>query len=159
MAHPRSTGRPACRMPTRAPKQRPDPVDLDLRATPGVGRFSRRARPALGGSPESGDAAGRGGAYGHDMDVTAASGARRTGAGRMSLPRWRGSRVRGAGAAAAMLAAVLSMALMAGPAAAQTPQVRLAAAKDCPRNINCIPGLKRVYHLDPTSLYTPLAVA
>jgi len=48
---------------------------------------------------------------------------------------------------------------MAGPAAAQTPQVRLAAAQDCPSNVNCIPGLRRVYHMDPTSQFRPLRVA
>ena len=47
----------------------------------------------------------------------------------------------------------------AGTAAAQSPSVRLAAPVDCPRNANCIPGLKRVYHLDPTSVFVPLKVA
>jgi subtilisin family serine protease len=42
---------------------------------------------------------------------------------------------------------------------AQAPQVRLAAATDCPRNVNCIPGFRRVYHMDPTPMYTPLKVA
>ena len=50
-------------------------------------------------------------------------------------------------------------ALFANIAAAQTPQVRLAAAADCPRNVNCIPGFKRVYRMDPTPLFTPLKVA
>src|SRR3954451_24432505 len=68
-------------------------------------------------------------------------------------------RVRNAASAAGMLAAVLSTGFMAGPAAAQTAPVRLAAAKDCAQNINCIPGFKRVYHMDPTSLFRPLAVA
>ena len=49
--------------------------------------------------------------------------------------------------------------LFAGPAGAQTPQVRFAAATDCPVNIGCIPGFKRVYGIDPTSVYKPLAVA
>jgi subtilisin family serine protease len=49
--------------------------------------------------------------------------------------------------------------MVASPAGAQTPQVRLAASGDCPANVNCIPGLKRVYGIDPTSSYTPLAVA
>src|SRR4051794_14558387 len=60
---------------------------------------------------------------------------------------------------AASAAAVLAVLVAPGPAAAQTPQVRLAAAKDCPRNVNCIPGFRRVYGMDPTSLFTPLAVA
>src|SRR4051794_19914512 len=60
---------------------------------------------------------------------------------------------------AAIFAGLLSTALMAGPAAAQTPQVRLAAARDCPTNVNCIPGFRRVYHMDPTSLFTPMRVA
>ena len=33
---------------------------------------------------------------------------------------------------------------------AQTPQVRLAAPASCPVNVNCIPGFKRVYRVDPT---------
>src|SRR3954452_4192320 len=68
-------------------------------------------------------------------------------------------RVRNAASAAGMLAVGLTTGVMAGPAAAQTPQVRLAAAKDCAQNINCIPGFKRVYHMDPTSLFRPLTVA
>ena len=61
---------------------------------------------------------------------------------------------------AASVAGVLAAALMAAStAAAQTPQVRLAAAEDCPRNVNCIPGFKRVYRMDPTPLFTPLKVA
>jgi hypothetical protein len=43
-----------------------------------------------------------------------------------------------------MLAAVLSTGLMAGPAAAQTPHLRLAAAKDSAQNLNSIPGFNRV---------------
>src|SRR4051794_15052270 len=68
-------------------------------------------------------------------------------------------RVRDAAAAAATLAAVAITVLTVGSAGAQTPQVRLAASKDCPRNVNCIPGFKRVYRMDPSSLYTPLKVA
>src|SRR3954471_21273876 len=68
-------------------------------------------------------------------------------------------RVRNAASAAGMLAVGLTTGVMAGPAAAQTPQVRLAAAKDCAQNVNCIPGFKRVYHMDPTSLFRQLAVA
>ena len=56
-------------------------------------------------------------------------------------------------------AAVLAALLTATPGAAQAPQVRLAASTDCPRNVNCIPGFKRVYGIDPTSVYTPRAVA
>jgi subtilisin family serine protease len=58
----------------------------------------------------------------------------------------------------AVLVAALPL-LFATPAHGQTPQVRLAAPADCPRNINCIPGLRRVYHLDPSPLFVPLKVA
>ena len=51
------------------------------------------------------------------------------------------------------------MVLLAGDAPAQTPPVRLAAATDCPRNVNCIPGFKRVYRIDPTAYFVPLTVA
>jgi subtilisin family serine protease len=54
---------------------------------------------------------------------------------------------------------VLSMAAHAGPAGAQASQVRLAAATDCPDNVNCIPGFRRVYGIDPSSVFTPLTVA
>ncbi|HEY6886824.1 MAG TPA: S8 family serine peptidase [Solirubrobacter sp.] len=40
--------------------------------------------------------------------------------------------------------------LFAAPAPAQTPQVRLAAPASCPVNVNCIPGFKRVYKIDPS---------
>ena len=45
-----------------------------------------------------------------------------------------------------MLAA---LAVAGSLAAAQAPTVRLAAAQDCPVNPNCVPGLKRVYGIDP----------
>ena len=45
-----------------------------------------------------------------------------------------------------------TLAVLAAPAGAQTPPVRLAAAHDCARNVNCIPGFKRVYGIDPTSV-------
>ena len=61
--------------------------------------------------------------------------------------------------AAGTLTVALTAALIATPAGAQTPPVRLAAAVDCPRNVNCIPGFRRVYGIDPTSLFTPLKVA
>ena len=54
------------------------------------------------------------------------------------------------------IAAVALLVMCANDAAAQTPQVRLAAAGDCPRNVNCIPGLKRVYGMDPTPLFISL---
>jgi subtilisin family serine protease len=65
------------------------------------------------------------------------------------------------GRAAASIAGTVSLLLLlvGGSASAQTPQVRLAAATDCPQNRNCIPGFRRVYKMDPTSLYTPLTVA
>jgi glycine betaine/choline ABC-type transport system substrate-binding protein len=47
--------------------------------------------------------------------------------------------------------------LCAAPAQAQV--VRFAASQDCAVNAGCIPGLKSVYGLDPTSVFTPLAVA
>jgi glycine betaine/choline ABC-type transport system substrate-binding protein len=47
--------------------------------------------------------------------------------------------------------------LCAAPAHAQT--VRFAASQDCAVNAGCIPGLRSVYGLDPTSVFTPLAVA
>ena len=53
----------------------------------------------------------------------------------------------------------LAALLTATPGAAQTPQVRFAAGTDCARNINCIPGFKRVYGIDPTSVFTPRTVA
>jgi hypothetical protein len=46
--------------------------------------------------------------------------------------------------------ALLLVTVLSSPAGAQTPQVRLAAATDCPDNVNCIPGFKRVYGIDPT---------
>jgi subtilisin family serine protease len=49
--------------------------------------------------------------------------------------------------------------LLVGEARGQTPPVRLAAAADCPRNVNCIPGFKRVYGVDPTPFYVPLTIA
>ncbi|MDA0165209.1 S8 family serine peptidase [Solirubrobacter ginsenosidimutans] len=46
---------------------------------------------------------------------------------------------------------ILAAALLpAGSARAQTPQVRLAAPSSCPVNVNCIPGFKRVYKIDPS---------
>jgi subtilisin family serine protease len=57
-------------------------------------------------------------------------------------------------------AALLGVVLTAAGAQAQQPSpVRLAAATDCPRNVNCIPGFKRVYHVDPTRVFTALKVA
>ena len=70
--------------------------------------------------------------------------------------------VSGATSLARTLTATAAVSLAAGfadPAAAQTPQVRLAAPEDCPANVNCIPGLKRVYGVDPTSVFTPLTIA
>jgi subtilisin family serine protease len=61
--------------------------------------------------------------------------------------------------AAGALTLALTAALTATPAGAQTPLVRLAAGVDCPRNVNCIPGFRRIYRIDPTSLFRPLKVA
>src|SRR3954453_23244190 len=68
-------------------------------------------------------------------------------------------KARTAAAAAGALVAVSAAGSIASSARAQTPQVRLAAATDCPANINCIPGFRRVYGMDPTSVFTSLAVA
>src|SRR3954449_8099610 len=64
-------------------------------------------------------------------------------------------RVRIAVTAAGLLAALA----VSSSAGAQTPQVRLAASTDCHVNVNCIPGFKRVYGMDPTSVFRPLAAA
>ena len=55
--------------------------------------------------------------------------------------------------------AVVTAALAGDAAIAQTPPVRLAAPSDCPQNANCIPACKRVYGIDPTSVFAPLKVA
>ena len=56
--------------------------------------------------------------------------------------------------------AVLVALAVAGAARAQAPpRVRLAAAADCARNVNCIPGFKRVYAMDPTPQLVALKVA
>jgi glycine betaine/choline ABC-type transport system substrate-binding protein len=57
------------------------------------------------------------------------------------------------------VSALLALAVLCSPAGAQTPQVRLAAATDCRDNVNCIPGFKRVYGIDPTTVYSSLTVA
>src|ERR1700742_1222592 len=57
---------------------------------------------------------------------------------------------------------VVALALLgaaAAPPRAQAPAMRFAAAADCPVNPNCIPGLKRVYGIDPTPDFVKLAVA
>jgi subtilisin family serine protease len=57
------------------------------------------------------------------------------------------------------LLAVATVLVSAGTARGQAPQVRLAAPASCPVNINCIPGFKRVYGVDPTGSFTRLSVA
>jgi len=52
-----------------------------------------------------------------------------------------------------------ALALAGTLAAAQAPSVRLAAAQDCPQNPNCVPGLKRVYGIDPGPNLVKMAVA
>jgi subtilisin family serine protease len=47
----------------------------------------------------------------------------------------------------------------AGTAGAQPPPVRLAAPASCPVNVNCIPGFKRVYRVDPSGSFVKLSVA
>src|SRR3954464_4084915 len=64
-------------------------------------------------------------------------------------------RMRAAATAAGMLAALVT----ASSAKAQAPPVRLAASSDCAKNVNCIPGFKRVYGMDPPSVFTQLAAA
>jgi glycine betaine/choline ABC-type transport system substrate-binding protein len=54
--------------------------------------------------------------------------------------------------------AVAVVLITASPAAAQGP-VRLAAPGDCLTNPGCAPGLERVYGLDVSSVFVPLAVA
>jgi glycine betaine/choline ABC-type transport system substrate-binding protein len=50
--------------------------------------------------------------------------------------------------------------LMVAPAQSAAPApLRFAAAADCLTNPNCGPGLKRVYHVDITSVFVPLSVA
>jgi subtilisin family serine protease len=58
-----------------------------------------------------------------------------------------------------VIAALAVTVVLASPALAQAPQVRLAASKACPTNVNCIPGFRRVYRIDPTSVLTSLVVA
>src|SRR3954454_1396303 len=60
-------------------------------------------------------------------------------------------------ASMALLASLLL--LSAGAARAQVPPVRLAAPAACPLNVNCIPGLKRVYGVDPSGSWVRLRVA
>src|SRR3954449_5141775 len=47
----------------------------------------------------------------------------------------------------------------AGMAGAQDLQVRLAAPASCPVTINCIPGFKRVYRVDPSGTFVRLQAA
>jgi subtilisin family serine protease len=56
------------------------------------------------------------------------------------------------------VAAVVLVAVTAA-AEAQTPRVRLAAAKDCKQNRNCVPGFRRVYGIDPSGSLVRLKVA
>src|SRR3954452_1312915 len=65
-------------------------------------------------------------------------------------------RVRVVAAAAGVLAVVWTATASTSPAGAQ---VRLAAGADCPTNVNCIPGFRRVYGIDPASVFTALKVA
>src|SRR3954447_25200711 len=57
------------------------------------------------------------------------------------------------------VATVLVVLLAPASAGAQAAPLRLAAAVDCPRNPNCIPGLRRVYHIDPSATLVRLNVA
>src|ERR1044072_2166202 len=60
---------------------------------------------------------------------------------------------------AAAAAAVFAALLPATTGAAQTPQARFAGGPDRARNVTCIPGFKRVYGIDPTSVFIPRTVA
>jgi subtilisin family serine protease len=57
------------------------------------------------------------------------------------------------------VAAALVVLLAPASAGAEAAPLRLAAAVDCPRNPNCIPGLRRVYHVDPSGSLVRLKVA
>ncbi len=59
-------------------------------------------------------------------------------------------------AAALTLGLVL---ILGAESRAQAPTVRLAAPADCSTNPNCVPGLRKVYKLDPGSALVPLTVA
>jgi subtilisin family serine protease len=56
-------------------------------------------------------------------------------------------------------AGMLTALAVSSSAGAQTPEVRLAASDDCHVNVNCIPGFKRVYGTDPSSVFRPLEAA
>src|ERR1044072_787658 len=60
---------------------------------------------------------------------------------------------------AAAAAAVFAALLPATTGAAQTPQARFAGGPDRARNVTCIPGFKRVYGIDPPSVFIPRTVA
>src|SRR3954453_21938236 len=80
-------------------------------------------------------------------------------AGRRRRRRGAALTPRGATVAILLLTGALA-ALAPGAASAQTqPTMRLAAAVDCPRNPNCIPGFRRVYRFDPASTLVRLKVA
>jgi glycine betaine/choline ABC-type transport system substrate-binding protein len=60
----------------------------------------------------------------------------------------------------AVLAATVLGLLVVAPAQSAAPTtLRFAAAQDCLTNPNCGVGLKRVYHVDITSVFVPLTVA
>ena len=56
-------------------------------------------------------------------------------------------------------ATVFVVLLAPASAGAEGAPLRLAAAVDCSRNPNCIPGLRRVYHFDPSGSLVRLKVA
>src|SRR3954454_25128256 len=58
-----------------------------------------------------------------------------------------------------MWVAVLVVLFAPASAGAQAAPLRLAAAVDCPRNPNCIPGLRGVYHVDPSGTLVRLKIA
>jgi len=61
--------------------------------------------------------------------------------------------------AAALALTVVGVAIVAPANSAAQAPLRFAAAADCLTNPNCGPGLKRVYHVDITSVFVPLSVA
>src|SRR3954447_11237697 len=62
-------------------------------------------------------------------------------------------------AIAPVIVAAAALTSVGGARAQTPPQVRLAAPASCPVNVNCIPGFKRVYGVDPSRFFVRLRVA
>ncbi len=58
-----------------------------------------------------------------------------------------------------VLIAAAFLTVLSAAAHAQSPPVRLAAASDCERNTNCVPGFRRAYGVDPSGSLVRLKVA